>query len=399
MRNIFVIFLKELKRVFLDKRMLISLFLPGILIYFIYTLMGNLMTTTIMSASTKNTTYEIVYTDNYSSDTTKDPKIITLFKGVILQTYEEDKNEVHTTSISKDQINEYIAKLEKDEIHLLITFTDNFDDKDSLATSGNNITMRYNGESNISSDAYMMASELVQSAYNDYTVNIEDNKYIEPNIGAKDIMMMKIMSFVIPMVTISLLFSTIVSLCPEAIAGEKERGTLASILLTPIRRKDFAIGKILSLSVLAIASGTTSFLGLILSIPKLIGGAISFTISPVEIILLFLLVISVLLFFIGLGVFVSSLANTIKEATSYLSPMMILFMLFGIIPSILGADQIFFAFIPVLNVCAAINNLLMGSSNLILFFSLTVAANIVYTGVLIFLITKAFEKERIVLGQ
>ena len=399
MRNIIVIFLKELKRVFLDKRMLISLFLPGILIYVIYTLMGNLMSTTIMSASTHDTTYEVVYTNNYSSDTSKEPKIVQLFEGVILQTYQEDKNEVHTTPISKEQINEYIAKLENNEIHLLISFTDNFDDKDSVTTSANNITIRYNGESNISSDAYMMASELVQTAYNDYTVNIEDNKYIEPNIGEKDMMMMKIMSFVIPMVTISLLFSTIVSLCPEAIAGEKERGTLASILLTPIRRKDFAIGKILSLSVLAIASGTTSFLGLILSIPKLMGTSISFTIAPVEIILLFLLVISVLLLFIGLGVFISSLANTIKEATSYLSPMMIVFTLFGIIPSIMGANNLFFAFIPVLNVCAAINNLLMGSSNLILFFSLTVVSNIVYTGILIFLITKAFERERIVLGQ
>ena len=35
MRNVLTIFLKELKRVFTDKRMLISLFLPGVLIYFV----------------------------------------------------------------------------------------------------------------------------------------------------------------------------------------------------------------------------------------------------------------------------------------------------------------------------------------------------------------------------
>ena len=43
MRNIFIIMKKELKRFFTDRRMLVSLFLPGIILYFVYSLMGNFM--------------------------------------------------------------------------------------------------------------------------------------------------------------------------------------------------------------------------------------------------------------------------------------------------------------------------------------------------------------------
>ena len=58
MKTIFTIVKKELKRFFTDPRMLISLFLPGILIYGIYSLMGDFIT-----SSFENETYYI-YVEN-----------------------------------------------------------------------------------------------------------------------------------------------------------------------------------------------------------------------------------------------------------------------------------------------------------------------------------------------
>lgn len=396
MRNMWIIFLKEMKRVFLDKRMLLGLFLPGILIYFVYTLMGNVMSSQLLSTTTKDTTYEVVYTDNFSSDNTVLPKLLTYMDAALVQ--ENQGNTAHKTMIPYTELDAYKEELKQNKIHLIISFSNEFEQSVLSESSGNNISLYYNGESNASSDLYSMTASLVQVAYTNYTQNMEGNKSVEPNVGKKDMLTMKIIAMVVPMVTISLLFSTVVSLCPEAIAGEKERGTLASLLLTPIKRKDFVFGKILSLCLLAIASGTTSFLGLMLSMPKLMGG-LNLTIAPVEYLLLFLIVISTLLFFIGLGVFISSFANTTKEATAYMSPLMIVFMLFGIAPSLLGLNQWYCAFIPVLNVCASVNALLTGQGNLPLLLGLTIASNIVYTGLFIFFVTKLFEKERVVLGQ
>ena len=72
------------------------------------------------------------------------------------------------------------------------------------------------------------------------------------------------MAMIMPMLMVSFLFSGSMGVAPEAIAGEKERGTMATLLVTPINRAHIAIGKILSLSVIALLSGLSSFLGVIL---------------------------------------------------------------------------------------------------------------------------------------
>ena len=396
MRNILIIFFKELKRVFLDRRMLISLFLPGVIIYFAYTLMGNAMNSSMFSSTTKNTEYQIVYTDNYNNDKSNAPKLLTFLDSALKS--EGQGNTFKAEAISKDKLEEKQTALKEGNIHLILSFTDNFEE--SIKTDGavNNISIYYNGESNASNDLYNYVTSLVSYAYTNYTVNMENGKTVAANIGDKDVLSMKILGMVIPMVTISILFSTVISLCPEAIAGEKERGTLASLLLTPIKRRDFAIGKMLSLSVLAIASGAVSFIGLMASMPNLMKG-IDISIAPVEFLLLFFLIISILLFFVSLGIMMSSLANTVKEAAGYVSPFMLVFMLFGIAPSLFGLTQWYTAFVPVLNVCVSINSVLVGAEGLPLYFGLTIISNIVYTGIMVFFITKLFNKEKVILGQ
>ncbi len=396
MRNVLTIFLKELKRVFTDRRMLISLFLPGVLIYFVYTLMGTVMTKVVTQSSTKDTTFQVAYTDNFNSSKTAGqlPKLMTYVEATIKGS--TNNNKVEFKEFTTGELDSYKEELRAGKYHLVVSFTDDFENKLADNTASNNVDIFYNGDSSASSDLYNFVSQVVGVSYTNYTVNL--NGQVAANVGDKDMMAMKIAAMIIPMVTISILFSTVLSLCPEAIAGEKERGTLASLLLTPIKRGEFVAGKILSLSTTAIASGIVSFTGLILSIPKLMGG-FNITISPVDGILLFLLVVTVLLLFVAIGVFISALANTVKEAAGYLSPIMIVFMLFGMAPSLFGFDQWYLSFVPILNVCVSINALLNGAENLLLFFGLTVASTVLYTGLLMFGVTRLFNKERVVLGQ
>ena len=307
-----------------------------------------------------------------------------------------NNNTVTFKEFTTGELDSYKEELRQGKYHLLVAFTDDFENKLGDDTAANDVDIFYNGDSSASSDLYSFVTQIVSVSYTNYTVN--KNGAVTANVGDKDMMAMKIAAMIIPMVTISILFSTVLSLCPEAIAGEKERGTLASLLLTPIKRSEFVAGKILSLSTTAIASGIVSFTGLILSIPKLMGG-FNISISPVDGLLLFLLVVTVLLLFVAIGVFISSLANTVKEAAGYLSPLMIIFMIFGMAPSLFGFDQWYLSFVPILNVCVSINALLNGAENLLLFFGLTVASTILYTGLLMFGVTKLFNKERVVLGQ
>ena len=77
----------------------------------------------------------------------------------------------------------------------------------------------------------------------------------------------------LPMLLMIFLFSGCLSVAPESIAGEKERGTIATLLVTPVKRSSIALGKILALSIIALLSGASSAVGTILALPKLMGPA------------------------------------------------------------------------------------------------------------------------------
>ena len=116
--------------------------------------------------------------------------------------------------------------------------------------------------------------------------------------------------------------------------------------------------------------------------------------------LLLLIMITMLLFFVGLGVLVSAIANTVKEAGSYLGPLTLIFMVGSMVPVILGSEPpVWLAFIPVANLSASISALLNNAANTIPLLLLTAISNIVYTGLLVFGVTKVFNNEKVLLGH
>ena len=77
----------------------------------------------------------------------------------------------------------------------------------------------------------------------------------------------------LPFLIIVLLFSSCLSIASESIAGEKERGTIATLLITPVKRSSIALGKIFAISVTAFVGAIANFIGLVAALPKLVAGA------------------------------------------------------------------------------------------------------------------------------
>ena len=65
MKNAITVFKKEMRRFFTDRRMLAALFLPGIIIFLVYSLMGKFFTSAILDNKVTDTSYRIAYTGNY----------------------------------------------------------------------------------------------------------------------------------------------------------------------------------------------------------------------------------------------------------------------------------------------------------------------------------------------
>lgn len=401
MKNIKTIFFKELRRFFTEPRMLAALFLPGIIIYIFYSLMGTFMESSFAPSSGKpeNYTYQIVATNNYSSTDEVAPLIFDVFDAYLPINESSNKSEYHY--INLDQVSEYKEALSNHEYDLLIVFNDNFEDslKGEISSTKTNISLYYDGSDSVSTYLYTVFTSLVDTTYTNFTVNIENGIYVDGNVSPENYTFKNIMSFVVPLVTISLLFSTVISICPEAIAGEKERGTLASLLMTPMKRTELVIGKISALSIVSLSSGLVSFLGLVISLPNLYGGGMTLgsLFSPASFIMLLLLILTTLCVFVTLGLVISAFSKSIKEAGSYLTPIMTILMVASIIPFSIDMSGIGYAFIPLLNIVSSMN-LLIRETNLDLllpYISITAVMNIVLSGVLIFITAKLFNSEKI----
>lgn len=188
------------------------------------------------------------------------------------------------------------------------------------------------------------------------------------------------------------------AVAPESIAGEKERGTIASLLITPVKRSTIALGKIIALSITGLASATSSFIGLMVSLPKLAGTDSGFDLSIYGVgtyLLVFLVIISTVLVFTVLISLISTYAKSIKEASSFAMPLMIIVMLVGV-STMMGtaSNNTALYLIPVYNSTNAllsIFSLQVDYLNL----AITIISNLLITGLGVFVLTRMFNSEKI----
>lgn len=399
MKNTLTIFKKEMRRIFTDKRMLLALFMPGLLILVLYSLMGRFMSSTVMDVSVQNSSYRIAYTDN--SGATDKPLIILSYDQYLASNEKEKTNTAVYTVIPAAETEQAKDSLKAGEYDVLIIFSDNFEvsiQGDATSPYDNYLFIYYNGEKASGTASYNAITNLADLCYKKYVINIDSSgKAITPNLGKSDYLGSKIISFILPMITLSMLFSTVMSICPDAIAGEKERGTLCSLLITPIKRSELALGKVLALAVTAALSGVVSFLGIMGGLPSMLSG-LNISLGPAIIATLALLIITTLVLFVSIGTLVSTLAKTVKECSSYMAPLLVLLMASAFLPMLIKDGNLAFAFVPILNVSMCMSSLVGAHTVSTLFIAITAIMNLVLTGGLVALIASLFHKENIIVS-
>ena len=212
-----------------------------------------------------------------------------------------------------------------------------------------------------------------------------------------------LLSEVLPMLILMMLFAGCMAVAPTSIAGEKERGTIATLLVTPLNRNELAWGKILSLSCFALLSGVSSMAGIMLSLPQLIssGGIhISTGNYPASHLLaLLLVVLSTVLMFIGLISIISALATSVKQATSFVSPLMFVVMFVGLTP-VFGAhsDSIALYLVPLHNSVLCMTDI-FGQHIHPGTLTIAITINLVITALEAWLLTRLFNSERIMFSH
>lgn len=398
MKNIWTIMKKELARVFKDPRLILMVFIiPGLMIYVMYSIMGTSMQNQSESVDKEKA---IVYTVNMPES----------FKSVLNNDSIKDTLNINAEyeAIMMSDLDQRKDMIKSGEADYIIVFSANFDD--ALLNNGRpSIQTYYNPSEDLSTsiNSKMTAAielyrqTLISDKYGDvscFDLNLNDNS----QIYEEDKAVAKVLSMMLPFLIITFLFSGAMSVGPESIAGDKERGTIATMLITPIKRSELALGKVFSLSILSIISAISSFIGVILSMPKLMGmEASSANIYSFQDYALTLgLLIATVFTILGLIAIVSAFAKNIKEASMLVMPIYILSMLVGISTMFTSgaAESWYLYLIPIYNTV----NVLLGIFSLELSMTnylITIIVNIVFAAGLVFALTKMFNSEKIMFSK
>ncbi len=381
MKNIFTIIKKEFARFFKDKRMIITVLLPGLLIYALYSIMG-----TIFSEQGKAD--EDYKYSAYVVNMPQNDQVLSCLNATL------DVKEYGSVDEAKRAVKD-------GNLDLAIIFPENFDGVlNASAENTPNVEIYYNSSDDNSVSGYMILTSVLEGFKNPaFSINAGGNfDLVEERDSAG-----KILSSIMPMLMFALLASGCVAVAPESIAGEKERGTMATMLITPVKRWQIALGKILSLTFFAILSGISSFLGVILSLPKLMGGAVGSKTAAFytagDYFMIFGIIISVVLVIISAFSVLSALAKSVKEAGTMITPLMIVIILLGVASMFLSANgSLGFYAIPLLGSGLAMSAIMSFTASP-LGVVLSIVSNLVLTAALVVLLSFMFKSEKIMFNK
>lgn len=389
--SIFVVMRKELMRFFLDRKLVMNcVLLPGLMIFIMYTFMGSAL-------------------DNFSQvedDYKASVHVVNLPDSIGGMLASSDVMEVE--EITADKIEADKTLLQQEELDLLVVFPENFDTQVAAyeTASGEvapNVEMYYNSVSTESSTAYDMFDEMLGQYENEMTnkfdINNSDKDY---NMASEKDMMGTLFSTMLPMLLLVFLYSGCISVAPESIAGEKERGTITTMLVTPMKRSSLAMGKIAALAIIALLSGLSSTIGTIASLPSLTGteGMNANVYGVAEYVMLGITILSTVIFLITIISIISAFAKSVKEAQTAVSPLMIIVIVVGI-SAMFGSgakEGIMYYLIPLYNSVQAMIGIFsfeIVPVNIIV----TFISNIVYSLAGVFVLTKMFNSEKIMFSK
>lgn len=399
-----VILSKELKRVFGDKKMVFSLFiLPIILIAGIYGVMFFLIG---KEKSSINEHVSEVFVQNMPDN----------FSELMSKHTECNINVIP----AGESVESYKDGLLDGTYDLVVVFPENFYENFKNADAGSalpDIKTFYNPSENNSGEARTRFTGTYLEEYKqillkerfgslDYAMVFSvDADNPDMIVQDKDKATGKILGSIIPYLITILIFAGAMGLGVDTIAGEKERGTIANLLISPIKRVDIIMGKIVSLAIVSVLSAAVyviSFIGsaVVLSgmggMGEMVNG-LSLNFTTVQIIQFVVLLLGLVLLYVGIIGFVSLLAKNVKEAQSFIMPVYIIVMFAGMITMYSGDVTSGSYMIPVYNTSAAFKGIFERTITMNQYLTSTIITY-AFAGVMVWLMVKAMNSEKIMLN-
>lgn len=401
MKGMGEIFKKEIVRVFKDPKMVLSVFvLPVALMIGLLYLMGNVMTNMEDDIEAHKS---IIYIENQ-------PKSFQQF----LNEYD-----IEGDICPMKKLDEIKKEIRNGDADIFLAFPKDFDEQIQTYQEGNEVP--------VIQTYYNPSEEYSSAARNDFMVILEEyrNTLLAGRVGNLEQLLIftvdseseevilqddkkaegKALGMMLPYFVTLMLFAGAMSIGTDMIAGEKERGTMASLLVSPVKRSAIIFGKVFALMTISGLASVVSTIAIIVCMPLVSKSMFGESVSGVgmkldaeQIWMLGTLLVAVAFLYATIIALVSVFAKTVKEANSYVMPVYILVLAIGIMTMYMtGEPSKASYYIPIYNSAIVLKGIFVHEVTGIQFLitlMTTLVSGLILTGI----IAKAFDSEKVMAG-
>ena len=381
MNKTLLILKKELREVFRDKKSLAMMLIIPVLIPLIIIGMSALFES---ETSTDVNTYNKIGFNYELSD----------IELEILDSLEIDYSINDTDALEEEfnnqEINSYITK---ENNHYVINYDSANIESSGSASLAESFLETYKS---VLEENYLSNNNVDVSEFNNL-LTYEEKTQEQQNYFANYIVNYAFL-FILMAITVSATYPA-----TDATAGEKERGTLETLLTFPIKSKDIIIGKLLSVTLSSIITGV---LGLILSVLAIIYVGNTYDIysgtellnAPI-IIYALIIIIAYSIMISGLCIAIASMSASFKEAQSALTPLTFIAFFPGMIVFMIDiSNNAILSLIPFINFSMIFTDVTNNNLN-ILYLILMFISTIVIITIVITYIIRQYKSEKILFNE
>ena len=382
MKDIITVAKKELRSCFSDKMILAQILLLPFAMVFGYVLLMSSMMSDLTTADVKYKAYMV------SAPTS-------LVKPL---------EDLGCEDLTSDKIESIKDGIRKKQYDVLVVFPENFAPENPAGGSLQDVEVWYNTEKNSSMMAYQRVSETLNTLQ-PKAFSVNGDKEVEHDLGDSNRAQRLMLGMILPLMLLMAAFQVCSNLAAESIAGDKERGFLNTMLITPVKRRNIAAGKSIGIFAIAFMAGLSGFIGMMLSMPSLEKAMnisdVSYSIT--EYLLLFISIFTAVAVLAAILLIISTLSKTVKQATTIAPIITVTIMVCSFLTTMdsfsaaierLGMGN---NFIPAWNAIQNLKDIICldysGTDVLI-----SCGFNIVVSAIAVFIVGKCFESEKIVNG-
>ena len=379
--NLFNILKKEIRELFRDKKSLAMMLVIPIFIPLLVVGMSALFESQV------NKNVEEYNKIGFAYDMSDEEKNIASQMNIsVVNGTEEELNKMY----DEGEIDLYITKNEN-------KYVINSDGSDNSTYSTSLMETYFNTYKQFLQQSYLQQNNIDPNEVLNI-ITVEENVVEQDNFFANYIKNYAFL-FIIMAITVSATYPA-----TDTTAGERERGTLETLLTFPIKSRDIIVGKFLGVSISSIVTGVIS---LILAIISLIISQDMFTIyegidimySFASIVFALVIIIAYSFFISGLCIAIASTSKTFKEAQSALTPLTFISLFPGMIAFMIGITTTpILSIVPFLNYTLIFTDINTGNID-VLNISLMAISTIIYITAVLAYIIKQYKSEKVLFAK